>query len=317
MCPKSKGKAASVTLRGADAAERPTRLMVTEPTAVTSRRELASILRALRAERGLSLEQVTAETGISTAFLSRVERGLRGLGDTNADRLGTFYQAPPAVRRRIRQLAPIGRTRSWWDDAPFHRAIREYVGVEQAATSITSYGSFVPGLFQTRAYAEATVASTDFEAGPDVRRTAVELRIRRQEVLDRDDPPWLHTILDEAALHRTTGGPATLREQLEALQDAADRPRVTIQVIPFSAGAHPGMDSRFAIVSTSEDHTPELVHVEGLSGFRNLEKPRDLGHYERAFRALTAVALTPAESRALIAATVRHLAPPKGAGSGS
>jgi hypothetical protein len=88
---------------------------------------------------------------------------------------------------------------------------------------------------------------------------------------------------------------------------AAERPRVTIQVIPFRAGAHTGLDSRFVIVSTSEDHTPELVHVEGLSGYRNFEKPQELGHYARAFRVLSAAALTPTETRELIAAAIARL----------
>ncbi|QYN37314.1 helix-turn-helix transcriptional regulator [Pseudonocardia sp. DSM 110487] len=281
--------------------------MTAGPTPVTSRRELAKLLRELRAGHGLPLEEVCSATGISASFLSRVERGQRGLGDANAQRLCDVYKVPLATRARVRQLASLGREGSWWDDKLIPRPIREYIGVEQAATSIASYGSIIPGLFQTRAYVEAAMASTQFEADTGVRNTATEQRLRRQDVLNRADPPWVHTLLDESVLHRVTGGVAAFREQLEVLQHAGERPRVTIQVIPFQAGAHPGVDSRFVIVSTSEDHTPELVHVEGLSGFRNFEKPEDLGHYARAFRILSAVALTPSETRDLLTATIARL----------
>jgi transcriptional regulator with XRE-family HTH domain len=281
--------------------------MTVGPTPVTSRRELAKLLRELRTQHGLALEEVYTATGISAGFLSRVERGQRGLGDGNAQRLCDLYRVPPTTRTRVRQLASSGREKSWWDDKTIPPTIREYIGVEQYATSITSYGSIIPGLFQTKAYAEATMASTQFEAAAGLRNTAIDQRLRRQHVLDRDDPPWVHAVLDESALHRETGGSEIMREQLDALQRAADRPRVTIQVIPFRAGAHPGLDSRFVIVSTSEDHTPELVHVEGLSGYRNFEKPQELGHYARAFRVLSAAALTPTETRELVAAAITRL----------
>jgi transcriptional regulator with XRE-family HTH domain len=282
---------------------------------VTSRRDLAKLLRLLRHERRYALEYVAAETQISPGFLSRVERGQRGLGDANAQRLCDFYQVPPSVRATVRQLASSGREAAWWDEDKKNipRAIREYIGVEQVATSITSYGSIIPGLFQTRAYAEAATGSMQFEADTSAQSTAVDHRLKRQLVLDRDDPPWVHAILDEATLHRAISDIAVWRDQLRALLRAAGRPRVTLQFIPFRAGAHPGVDSRFVVVSTSEDHTPQLVHVEGLSGFRNFDRAHDLGHYARAFRALSAIALTPSESRRLLRAAIERLDPPPGA----
>jgi transcriptional regulator with XRE-family HTH domain len=275
--------------------------MTTGHTPVTSRRELAKLLRDLRAQHGLALEEVCAQTGISAGFLSRVERGLRGLGDANAELLGDFYRVPTGLRRRMRQLAQHGRQASWWDNATFPRTIKEYIGLEQSATAISTYGSIVPGLLQTRSYAEATMRGTAFGLDQAIRETAIMHRLRRQEVLDRIDPPWLSVILDESAIHRLTGGADTMRQQLDALLIAGSRPRIAIQILPFSAGAHPGMDSHFVIVSTSEGRTPELVHVEGLSGFRNFEHPKDLGRFDQVWRALSAVALPPAESLDVIA----------------
>jgi transcriptional regulator with XRE-family HTH domain len=274
--------------------------MTVEPTPPTARRELGNLLRDLRAARDLGLEEVGAATDLTPGFLSRVERGLRGLGDDKAERLSDFYALPSRLRERLRQLAQLGRERTWWERAPMERETREYVGFEQAATAIRNYGSIVPGLLQTRAYGEAMLERTAIASPARYRAPAVEHRLRRRELLDRPEPPWVWVILDESALHRVTGGPDTIREQLAALVAAADRPRVSVRVLPFSAGAHPGMDSRFTIVSTRSDHAAELVYVEGLSGYRNLFKDDDLARYAEAWQLLSALALPESESILLI-----------------
>jgi transcriptional regulator with XRE-family HTH domain len=301
--PEGKSSAATVTIRGADTAERPKRRM-TKPTPAVARRELGNLLRGLRKERGFRLGQVAKSVHLDPGFLSRVERGLRGLGDDNADRLSEFYDLPPRTWSQIRQLAQIARETTWWDDGPMPSATREYVGFEQAATAIMSYGSIVPGLLQTRAYGEAMVERTAIGSPDEFRSSAVQHRLHRQELLDRVDPPWMWVILDESAIHRLTGGPDIRREQLIALRTAAGRPRVSIRVLPFSAGAHPGMDSRFTMVSTSTDHGPQLVHVEGLSGARNLSRSEDLAKYAGAWQSLSALALSEDDTAALIAAVV-------------
>jgi transcriptional regulator with XRE-family HTH domain len=274
--------------------------MTVEPTPPTARRELGNLLRDLRAQRDLGLEEVGAATDLTPGFLSRVERGLRGLGDDKAERLSDFYALPSRLRERLRQLAQLGRERTWWERAPMERETREYVGFEQAATAIRNYGSIVPGLLQTRAYGEAMLERTAIASPARYRAPAVEHRLRRRELLDRPEPPWVWVILDESALHRVTGGPDTIREQLAALVAAADRPRVSVRVLPFSAGAHPGMDSRFTIVSTRSDHAAEMVYVEGLSGYRNLFKEDDLARYAEAWQLLSALALPESESIPLI-----------------
>jgi transcriptional regulator with XRE-family HTH domain len=298
---------AMVTLRGAGPSERPKRLMTPEPTPATARRELGKILRDLRSRHELGLEEVGAATALSPGFLSRVERGLRGLGDKNAERLSDFYELPARDRERLRQLARLGKVKTWWESAPMARESREYVGFEQAATAIMSYGSIVPGLLQTRAYGEAMVERTAITSPDEYRTIAVEHRLRRQELLDRPQPPWIWVIIDEAALRRMTGGPDTMREQLAALVVAADRPRVSVRVLPFSAGAHPGLDSRFTIVSTKGDHGAEMVHVEGLSGFQNLFKDEDLARHAEAWQLLSALALPEGDSMVLIRRIARDI----------
>jgi transcriptional regulator with XRE-family HTH domain len=279
--------------------------MTVEPTPPTARRELGNLLRELRTQRDLGLEEVGTAVAVSPGFLSRVERGLRGLSDDTTERLADFYALPGRSRERFRQLARLGRERPWWERDPLTRGMREYVGFEQAATAIMTYGSIVPGLLQTRAYCEAMLERTALGAREEDRRTTVEHRLRRQELLDRADPPWIWAILDESVLHRATGGQATLLEQLAALRAATERPRVSLRILPFSAGAHPGMDSRFVILSTKGDHGPELVYVEGLSGARHLSKDEDLAHYAAAWQLLSALALSEDDSRDMLGEAIR------------
>ncbi|OLT03115.1 hypothetical protein BJF90_26690 [Pseudonocardia sp. CNS-004] len=278
--------------------------MTVGPTPPTARRELGNLLRELRAEHGFGLEEVGAAIAVSPGFLSRVERGLRGLGDEKTERLADFYSLPVRSRQRLRQLAQLGRERPWWERAPLTREMREYVGFEQAATAIMTYGSIVPGLLQTRAYCEAMLERTAIES-IEQHATTVEHRLRRQELLNRADPPWVWAILDESVLHRVTGGSATMQEQLAALVTAAGRARVSVRILPFAAGAHLGMDSRFVVVSTRSDHGPELVYVEGLSGARNLFNDDDLAWYAAAWQSLSALALPEDESKAMIIRTIR------------
>jgi transcriptional regulator with XRE-family HTH domain len=272
--------------------------MTVEPTPPTARRELGNLLRELRLARELGLEAVAAHVGLTPGFLSRVERGLRGIGDDKAERLSDFYELPLRLRERVRQLAPITRTKTWWETGPLPRATREYIGFEQAATAIMSFGSIVHGLLQTQSYCEALVGRTAI-TDPDAAGT-VGQRLRRQEVLDRSEPPWVWVILDESALHRMVGGATTMRDQLAALAATMARARVSVRVLPFSAGGHPGMDSRFTMVSTSSDHNPLLVHVEGLSGARNLDGDEDLARYAEAWQSLAALALPDEDSKLLI-----------------
>ncbi|TQM37940.1 helix-turn-helix domain-containing protein [Pseudonocardia cypriaca] len=281
-----------------------------EPTPPTARRELGNLLRELRLGRELGLEAVARRVDLTPGFLSRVERGLRGIGDDKAERLSEFYGLPPRVRERVRQLAPITRAKTWWETAPMARPTREYIGFEQAATAIMSYGSIVHGLLQTQAYCEAMVGGTSITTPAEHTAATVERRLRRQEVLGRPEPPWVWIILDESALHRTIGDPPTMRDQLLALLAATDRARVSVRIIPFSAGAHAGLDSRFTMVSTRNDHAPELVYVEGLSGARTLFEAHDLARYAEAWQALAALALPDKDSRNLIGRTAHDTTTP-------
>jgi transcriptional regulator with XRE-family HTH domain len=271
-----------------------------EASAVVSRRELARLLRQLRQEHGLSLDEASRRTGLDAGFLSRAERGLRGLSDDSIEKLVELYRVPQRVAADLRQFARTARQTSWWDDPQIPRPIQRYIGMEQAATAISIYGSFAPGLLQTRMYADAVVRATDPGGTDEDRAAVIAQRLRRQAVLDRPDPPWLSVILDESVLHRVVGGAEVHREQLRKLRAAAGRPRTDLHIVRFDAGAHPGMDSRFVMVSTTDDRKVDFVHVEGLSGFRNYERPADVGGFVRAWQQLIGLARSPVDSIALV-----------------
>jgi hypothetical protein len=125
----------------------------------------------------------------------------------------------------------------------------------------------IPGLLQTEEYPRAVTDEILCGAAPDVARQQVEARLTRQRLLTQESPPQLWTVIDEAALHRVVGGPGVMRAQLEALIERAALPNVTVQVLPFEAGAHPGMDSTFILLHLDEE-VSDVVQVELYSDTR-------------------------------------------------
>jgi hypothetical protein len=131
----------------------------------------------------------------------------------------------------------------------------------------------------------------------------------RQAVLTRQPPPQLWAILDEDVLRRPVGGPDVLRRQLLRLIEASERSMVTIQILPFSVGAHPGLAGSFMVLefagAESGASDQPLVYSEGLTGGVFRSKPEDLRSYLDSFEALRAAAMTPVESMEAIAAAAR------------
>ncbi len=178
----------------------------------------------------------------------------------------------------------------------------DWVRMEQAAEAISEYQtSVIPGLLQTRRYATESVQGYGLGQSPETTRAAVDVRLARQEVLNRPAPPSFWAVLDEAALARAVGGPDTMREQLEHLQQMAEHPNVTIQVIPFSAGAHPGLNSDFVLLEFGRPTVPAVVFVEGQAGTFVKDRPDELARYRRLWQQLIAVALPPEQTRRLVA----------------
>lgn len=272
----------------------------TGPTAL--RRELGRRLRELRIAAGLIVGDVAGALEISASTISRIETAeTRPKTPVLVGLLG-HYQVDDATRDALMALHRESGKPGWWhlyrgDLPPWFPRLLD---LEETATAITTYEpQLVPGLLQTDAYATAVLT-----AGPDTTPDAVarrtEVRLRRQDVLNRDDPPGLWVIVEEPVLLRPVGSPATLREQLRHLAALADRPRITIQVVPLSAGVHPALGSSAFTLLQFAAEQPPLVYVEESEGAAYHERPGSVRHFQTRLDHLRAVALPPRDSRELI-----------------
>jgi hypothetical protein len=278
------------------------------------RRELGALLRTLRLERGLTVEQVAERLLCSPSKVSRMETGHRGATARDIRDLCDLYGvSDPAQREKMARLAAEGKQQGWWQ--PYDLEFATYVGLEAAATSISNFQSIiVPGLLQTPEYARAMHEADVGEYTPERIETHVEVRMRRQNLLTRADSPLqFSVVLDEAVLHRAVGGPAVMGAQLDRLIEAAKLPNVTIQVISYNTGAHPAMGSAFDVMDFGNT-APSVVYVEGLMGFIYIERPEDINRYRKVFEYLRTVALNSRDSVELMAkARAQH----KGAAPGA
>ena len=271
--------------------------VVRSPT--VRRRELGALLRALRTEQGLTVEQVAERLLCSPSKVSRMETGHRGATLRDVRDLCDLYSVnDPSERDRLMTLAREGKQQAWWQsyDLPYST----YVGLEAEADTIKDYDSaLVPGLLQTPDYIRARHEGAMPLLDPAEIERRVEVTNTRQLLLTRDDPPRFWFVLDEAALHRVVGGPAVMKTQLNRLTEVASLPNVTVQIIPYEVGAHPAVDSIFTIVEFA-GAVPGVVYVEGLVGSIYLERPEDLERYQQVFTRLCAIASSPEDSLALV-----------------
>jgi transcriptional regulator with XRE-family HTH domain len=267
--------------------------------------------RELRHQAGLTVEDVAGHLLCSATKVSRMETGHRGASLRDVRDLCDLYGVTdPARRERMMTLARQSRQRSWWQE--HDHLLPQYstfIGLEAAAVSIKDYESgIVPGLVQTEDYARAMIRGTMLpKLSPEAIEERVEARMTRQALLSGDDPPRLWVVLDEAVLHRRVGGPAIMRAQLERLVHDSDRPNITVQVLSYDVGAHPGLDSTFIILDFKEPALSSAVYVEGLVGQLYLERETDIDRYSHAFDQLRAMALSPAASIDLVAKISRDL----------
>jgi transcriptional regulator with XRE-family HTH domain len=264
------------------------------------RRELGALLRALRSEKGLTVEQVADRLLCSPSKVSRMETGHAPASPRDIRDLCDLYEVTgEPERERMMRLAHEGKKQGWWES--YDLDFDTYVGLETEATELKYYQStIVPGLLQTAAYARAMLDVNIPKLTPDRIDELLEVKLTRQRLLSRELPLRLWAVFDEAALHRAVGGREVMAAQLDRLVDVSGNPNVTMQVIPYEAGAHPAMDSTFNILDFAGP-VPSVVYVEGLSGWRYLERPAEIDKYQQVFEILHEVALNPEDSTELIA----------------
>ena len=197
------------------------------------------------------------------------------------------------------ELAREGRAPAWW--GPFDLPYDTYVGLESGAVTIRDFDPGVfPGLLQTPDYARALHERAFPRLATEVIDQRIEVRAIRQQILFRDDAPNLLAIVDEAVLHRVVGGPKVMVQQLERVIEANQQHNITVQVMPYSVGAHPALDSTFILLEFPPP-VPGVVYIEGLVGQVYLERPQDVERYKQIFAQLTAIALSPEKSAELMA----------------
>ncbi|MDT3444473.1 helix-turn-helix transcriptional regulator [Pseudofrankia sp. BMG5.37] len=279
--------------------------MAPRRTAPTIRlRRLAAELRRLRAASGLSREDVAARTNIDPATIYRIEtaRARRPQKRTLLAILalyGVDEQTQSELIALSREADRPGLLQPYTDELPGEYAT--YIGFEAEARAIVNYESlFIPGLLQTEDYARAVVVGTLPTATSEEVEHRVRARMERQALLDQPDPPRFWAIVDEAALHRRVGGSDVMQAQLARLAEAAVRPNITLQVIGFGAGAHPGMPGSYILLDFPDPADPAIVYIDSMAGDLFLEAEADIRRYRAITDSLRAVALGPTATLRLI-----------------
>lgn len=268
-------------------------------------RRLAAELRRLRAQAELSREQVEEQTGVNEGTLYRLETARARPQRRTLVALLDLYEIADPLRADLLDLSKSADGQGW--SRPYNWQLpgeyAAYISFEAEARVVHNYESlFIPGLLQTQDYGRAMVRGvlpTATTAEVDER---VEARAERQKLLDGDSPLELWAVIDEAAVHRVVGGNLVMAAQLDHLVQLMQRPNVTVQVITFGSGGHPGMPGAFVHMEFKDDLDPELVYVDTLAGDIFLEADDDVRRFKVMFDHLRAGALSPAESTKLITA---------------
>ncbi|HEX6353544.1 helix-turn-helix transcriptional regulator [Actinophytocola sp.] len=271
------------------------------PSPTVRRRRLAARLRELRENANLTIDEVGDKLECSASKISRIETGHVGVTPRDVRDMLEVYGVDGAERESLVQLAREARKKGWWH--AFNEAFTgAFVGLEADASFLhTHQALLVPGLLQTEAYTRAIIRAIR----PDIGEADVELRVRarmsRQKLLiDDPNPPEYWAVLDEAVVQRVVGGPEVMRDQLKRLLHVASLPHVTLQVVPFSTGAHAGMEAPFLILGFPEQADPDVVYVEYSTSGVYLEQPADVHRYSMIFDHLRAAALKPDDTVELL-----------------
>lgn len=271
------------------------------------RRRLAAGLHRLRAASGLTLEEVADHLECSPAKVSRIENGQVAVRIQDARELLDLYDVDEDQREPLLQMVRQARGKGWWSNYAdlLDEGGQTLLSLEDEASAILVYETnLIAALLQTRRYAwELTSSRTDSRL--DLVQRMVELRMARQQILDRPNAPRLNVVLDEASLRRAVSSRDVMREQYELLRDMADRPNISLRVLPFGAGAHQAMGFPFQIFEFVDDD-PHLVCVELLSRREILENAEEVGRYRAAFNQVYERALPPEESRNFLVNLVKE-----------
>ncbi len=274
------------------------------------RRRLGQELRRLRELKGMTAEEVAERLLVSQSKISRLENGRRSISQRDVrDLCGVYEVEDHRIVDSLMQMAKDSRQQGWWHafgDIPYS----VYIGLETDAASLRVYDpQVVPGLLQTPQYAEALIAGALPETAPTDVEKRVNVRLRRQErVRALENPLRLWVVIDEAALRRRVGDKQLMIDQLEFLITQSQLPHVTVQVLPFSMGAHPGINGQYAILEFPDASDSSVVYIEGVTSDLYLEKANDVQKYSVMYEHLRAQALNVDQTREFITAIAKDYA---------
>ncbi|RCV52026.1 helix-turn-helix domain-containing protein [Marinitenerispora sediminis] len=268
-------------------------------------------LRKLREAKGITRADAGYKIRGSESKISRLELGRVGFKLRDVEDLLSLYGVTdPAEREPLITLAKESNKAGWWqqygDALP--NWFQSYVGLEEAATRIRTYeAQFVPGLLQTEAYARSVIlGGTRRDAdGEAENRVAVRLHRQRRILDNRGVKLW--AIVDEAAVRRPVGDAQILKRQLERLVEFCDHPNITLQIIPFSVGAHAAEAGSFTILRYPEYDLADVVYLEQLTGALYLDKPDDVDAYTMAMERLSVAAEPPNQTPKMLADMIADL----------
>lgn len=274
------------------------------------RRRLGQELRRLRELKGMTAEEVAERLLVSQSKISRLENGRRSISQRDVrDLCGVYEVEDNRIVESLMQMAKDSRQQGWWHafgDIPYS----VYIGLETDAASLRVYEpQVVPGLLQTRGYAEALITGALPETSPTDVEKRVSVRVRRQERVNAPEQPLrLWAVIDESALRRVVGGKELMREQLEFLVELSQLPHVTVQVLPFEMGAHPGISGHYAILEFPDATDSSVVYIEGVTSDLYLEKANDVQKYSVMYEHLRAQALNADQTREFISDIAKRYA---------
>jgi transcriptional regulator with XRE-family HTH domain len=283
--------------------------MIAPGSPTVRRRRLAAELREIRESKGKSGEAVAKALRWSPSKISRYERAKTGLRPREVERLLDYYQLTGQRRALLLALAEDAAQKGWWEEFGdiLTDDYQQFIGLEYEATSIAIWHvEFVTGLLQTEAYARQVISSySRIEPNaPGLIGRMVRVRMRRQQVLDREGLQ-LSIVLDESVLKRRIGSDAVMHEQLQRLAREADRPNLTLRILPLDA-QHTVVGESFVIFGFGEDSDAmlqDVVSTEQMRSDLTVEGERDTYLHRVAFQVISEAALDPAASRALILET--------------
>jgi transcriptional regulator with XRE-family HTH domain len=272
---------------------------------------LGAQLRQLREAKGLTRAAAGYTIRASESKMSRLELGRVSFKDRDIrDLLMLYGVEDPDEREALLSLAKDANRPAWWqrysDILPTW--FQTYVGLEETATLIRTYeGHLVPGLLQTEDYARAVIfAGLPGEPDAEVERW-LRLRMDRQGLLSGLDPPRLWAVVDEAALRRPVGGPEVMRGQLEYLINATKQPNVTLQVVPFRAGAHAALGQPFVILRFADPDLPDMVYLEQFTNGLWLDKPDEVDPYAQVMDRLAVQAEDPNDTGEILGSVLNDM----------